>query len=116
MISQRCPRCGSKRIRRGYRPTPIWLKILFRYNLLCDSCNWEFTGFAVPGTVSTKSAKKQKRSRNVEEDKPDAVEDKSAEIIEKTELTDLPPIISTEEVPAASTEKKKRKKRAKVKL
>lgn len=61
MISQRCPKCHSNRIRRGYRPTPIWSKIVFRYNLLCDSCNWEFTGFAVPGTVTVKPTKKQKK-------------------------------------------------------
>jgi len=51
MISQRCPRCKSKRIRRGYRETPFWSKILFRYHLLCDNCNWTFAGFAVPFTV-----------------------------------------------------------------
>ena len=62
MISQKCPRCGSKRIRRGYRPTPSWLIIFFRYYLLCDSCNWEFTGFAVPGTVSSKPTKKRKKT------------------------------------------------------
>lgn len=62
MISQKCPKCFSKRIRRGYRPTPLWSKILFRYNLLCDNCNWEFTGFAVPGTVSSKPTKRSKKS------------------------------------------------------
>ena len=61
MISQRCPRCHSSRIRSGYRPTPIWSKIMFRYNLLCDGCNWEFKGFAVPGTVSSKPSKKRKK-------------------------------------------------------
>lgn len=60
MISQRCPKCKSDRIRRGYRPTSIFYKILFRYNLLCDKCNWEFRGFAVPGTVDTKSKSKRK--------------------------------------------------------
>lgn len=60
MISQRCPKCSSSRIRRGYRPTPLWAKLLFRYNLLCDACNWEFKGFAVPGTVTNKPARKEK--------------------------------------------------------
>jgi hypothetical protein len=60
MISQKCPKCHSRRIRRGYRPTPFLLKCLFRFNLLCDTCNWEFVGFAVPGTLSTKSKKKKK--------------------------------------------------------
>ena len=62
MISQRCPKCGSSRIRRGYRPTTIFSKLFCRYNLLCDGCNWEFKGFAVPGTVSWKPKRKQKNS------------------------------------------------------
>jgi hypothetical protein len=60
MISQKCPKCRSSRVRRGYRPTPFLLKCLFRFNLLCDTCNWEFVGFAVPGTLSSKSKKKKK--------------------------------------------------------
>ncbi|MGI8789221.1 MAG: hypothetical protein ACR2HG_15890 [Pyrinomonadaceae bacterium] len=62
MATQNCPRCSSNRVRRGYRPTPILSKIFFRYNLLCDNCNWEFKGFAIPGTVSTKPAKRRKKS------------------------------------------------------
>jgi hypothetical protein len=65
MISQKCPKCLSDRVRRGYRPTPIWSKILFRYNLLCDNCNWEFTGFAVPGTVSAKPSKRPKKNQPI---------------------------------------------------
>ena len=61
MISQRCPKCLSNRVRRGYRPTPFWSKVLFRYNLLCDNCNWEFKGFAVPGTVSAKPTRTPKK-------------------------------------------------------
>lgn len=64
MVSQRCPRCTSRRVRRGYRPTPLWSKFLFRYHLLCDACNWEFIGFAVPGTVSTKPTKRRKSSNS----------------------------------------------------
>lgn len=67
MISQNCPKCHSSRIRRGYRPTPIWSKVLFRYNLLCDGCNWEFTGFAVPGTVTNKPNRKPKNRKKNEE-------------------------------------------------
>lgn len=62
MISQNCPKCSSNRVRRGYRHTPLWSKILFRYNLLCDACNWEFKGFAVPGTVAYKSKNKKRKS------------------------------------------------------
>jgi hypothetical protein len=64
MISQRCPKCYSSRIRRGYRPTPFFVKLLCRFNLLCDTCNWEFVGFAVPGTLSSKSKKKKKKIDN----------------------------------------------------
>lgn len=64
MISQRCPKCQSSRIRRGYRHTSVVSKFVFRYYLLCDGCNWEFKGFAVPGTVeyASKARKKKKRS------------------------------------------------------
>lgn len=74
MISQRCPKCNSSRIRAGYRPTPLWSKLFFRYNLLCDSCNWQFSGFAVPGTVSSKSKSSRKKqpetSRGEEKEQP----------------------------------------------
>jgi hypothetical protein len=60
MISQRCPKCRSSRIRRGYRPTSFISKIFFRYHLLCNRCNWEFTGFAVPGTVEVKPERKKR--------------------------------------------------------
>ena len=59
MISQRCPKCRSSRIRRGYRPTPLWRKIFGIYNLLCNDCNLLFKGFAVPGTVPKHSRKKR---------------------------------------------------------
>ncbi len=62
MTTQKCPRCNSQRVRRGYRPTSLFSKILFRYNLLCDNCNWEFKGFAIPGTVSTRPTKKRKKT------------------------------------------------------
>jgi hypothetical protein len=61
MISQNCPKCGSNRVRHGYRPTPLWSKLIFRYHLLCDNCNWEFKGFAVPGTVSSKPTRRPKK-------------------------------------------------------
>jgi hypothetical protein len=67
VIFSKCPRCGSGRIRRGYRPSSVLLKLFGRYNLLCDECNWEFTGFAIPGTVSAKPTKKRKKPN----EKPD---------------------------------------------
>ncbi len=53
MISQRCPKCKSKRVRRGYNKTPLLLRLFGLYELLCDNCNLLFRGFAVPGTVTT---------------------------------------------------------------
>jgi len=51
MLMRRCPKCGSDRIRQGYKRT-FWLLRLFGiYNLLCDHCNWLFTGFVLPGTA-----------------------------------------------------------------
>jgi transposase-like protein len=65
MISQSCPKCSSKRVRKGYHPTPLWSKLFFRYNLLCDSCNLQFTGFAVPGTVSAKPLRSPKKQQSL---------------------------------------------------
>lgn len=82
MISQRCPKCQSNRIRRGYRPTPFWSKILCRYRLLCDNCNWEFIGFAVPGTVGIKSPKKSKKTDKLSETLAESVEKNEQNLLE----------------------------------
>lgn len=66
MAAQKCPRCGSSRIRAGYHSTSILKKLLFRYSLLCDECNWEFEGFAVPGTISRKTRKKGKKATAIQ--------------------------------------------------
>lgn len=66
MISQRCPKCRSDRVRRGYKSTPLISKLIFRYYLLCDRCNWQFKGFAVPGTVEFGSSKSKKRRPKTE--------------------------------------------------
>jgi transposase-like protein len=69
MISQKCPKCKSDRVRRGYRKTSIFLKIIARYHLLCDACNWEFTGFALPGTVTSKPKRKKiQKEQNINQD------------------------------------------------
>ena len=86
MISQKCPKCNSSRVRRGYRPTPFFLKCVFRFNLLCDTCNWEFVGFAVPGTLSSKPNKKKKKtiSEKVAEDAGAPAEKAEGKSIGKT--------------------------------
>ena len=57
MISQKCPKCRSSRIRKGYKPTPLLLRLVGIHYLLCNHCNLLFTGFAVPGTVGRSSRK-----------------------------------------------------------
>lgn len=66
MISQNCPKCRSSRVRRGYRPTPFLLKLIGRYNLLCDGCNLEFRGFAVPFTVNAGSRRSSRPVKKVQ--------------------------------------------------
>ena len=61
MIGQRCPKCKSSRLRRGYKPTPFFLRMFGIYSLLCDDCNLLFKGFAVPGTVPRHGSKKKKQ-------------------------------------------------------
>lgn len=60
VVSQRCPKCRSSRIRRGYRNTPLLLPMIGVYSLLCDNCNLLFTGFAVPGTVPPRGSRRRK--------------------------------------------------------
>jgi hypothetical protein len=61
MISQKCPKCRSSRIRKGYKPTPLLLRLVGIHYLLCNHCNLLFTGFAVPGTVGRSSRKSSGR-------------------------------------------------------
>ena len=60
MMKPRCPKCRSSRIRRGYKPTPLVLRMFGIYNLLCDHCNLLFTGFAFPGTVPKPGSRRKK--------------------------------------------------------
>lgn len=60
-MGPRCPKCNSTRIRRGYKPTPLLMRIFGIYNLLCDHCNLLFRGFAIPGTVPKHSGKKKRQ-------------------------------------------------------
>ncbi len=62
MISQRCPKCRSSRIRRGYKPTPLLLRLVGIHHLLCNHCNLLFTGFAVPGTLGKPGRRHETRS------------------------------------------------------
>ena len=61
MIAQRCPKCHSSRVRRGYEDTPLLLRLIGIYSLLCDNCNLLFKGFALPGTVPPRGTHRRKR-------------------------------------------------------
>ena len=74
----KCPVCKSSRIRRGYRSTPFWSKVIFLFNLLCDNCNWEFAGFALPWTIPSKTTKRSK------------VKNVNSEAVERNPISDVP--------------------------
>jgi hypothetical protein len=76
MISQRCPKCRSSRIRKGYKPTPLLFRLVGIHYLLCNHCNLLFTGFAVPGTVGRPGRKSAERSGSGE-NKPRSPESSS---------------------------------------
>ncbi len=52
MAASRCPKCGSARVQRGFNDAPLVLRMIGVCELLCNNCNAEFRGFALPGTVS----------------------------------------------------------------
>jgi hypothetical protein len=41
-----CPSCGSSRVRSGYRPAPLPLRVIGIRALLCDNCNLQFRAFS----------------------------------------------------------------------
>ena len=50
-------------MRRGYKDTPLVLRMIGVYNLLCDNCNLLFRGFAVPGTVPPRGSHRRHHSQ-----------------------------------------------------
>ncbi len=50
-------------MRRGYTDTPLLLRLIGVYNLLCDNCNLLFRGFAVPGTVPARGTHRRHHHR-----------------------------------------------------
>ncbi len=70
MISQRCPKCRSSHIRKGYKPTPLLFRLVGIHYLLCNHCNLLFTGFAVPGTVGRPNRKPHRSGPETKEQPP----------------------------------------------
>lgn len=117
MATQKCPKCGSKRVRQGYRHTSIFLKLIFRYHLLCNNCNWEFVGFAIPGTVSIK-AKVKKKYPDPNFKKPTNLEKESEQSIGTASNGDFQPENhqQSENLGNSSPQKIKVRKRVKVRF
>lgn len=61
MLTPRCPKCGSHKIRRGYRRMRLILRLFGIHSLLCDHCNWLFTGFAFPGVLPREARRRSNR-------------------------------------------------------
>lgn len=51
-------------MRRGYTDSPLLLRMIGVYNLLCDNCNLLFRGFALPGTVPERGTHRRHRRRH----------------------------------------------------
>jgi hypothetical protein len=51
-------------VRRGYTDSPLPLRMIGVYNLLCDNCNLLFRGFALPGTVPARGTHRRHHRRH----------------------------------------------------
>ncbi|MGB9180253.1 MAG: hypothetical protein WCB68_13555 [Pyrinomonadaceae bacterium] len=51
MWKPRCPKCGSAKVRRGYKKTHTLLRLFGIRHLLCQNCHKPFTGFVTPGSL-----------------------------------------------------------------
>lgn len=64
MFRQRCPRCKSSRIQYGYNDAPLRLRLVGVNELLCNNCNLEFRGFALPGTLKREASSRAETGDN----------------------------------------------------
>ena len=60
----RCPRCESARVQLGYGDPPLHLRLLCIRELLCNNCNLEFRGFALPRQVKRGRSDQPDDTRN----------------------------------------------------
>ena len=72
-----------------------------RYNLLCNSCNWEFVGFAVPGTVPEGNRKRVKASAEDIKFTPLEYASETKEVAENIELSETITSSENSEIEAA---------------
>lgn len=59
-----CRSCGSSKVRTGYQPPPLLLRLLFVRTMLCDSCNRQFYAFRLRPPVSHREKHRSRRRSN----------------------------------------------------
>lgn len=64
MLTPRCPRCKSRRIQHGFNDAPLGLRLVGIRELLCNNCNLEFKGFALPGSLKRVPSSREESSVN----------------------------------------------------
>jgi hypothetical protein len=96
MFNLKCPLCGSKRIKRGYRETPFLWRIIGKHYLLCSRCNWEFDAVILFSGLPSRSQRRRYKEEEKLEDwlakqeKPQSQIDtiiKERRIVKETELS-----------------------------
>lgn len=56
----KCPACRSKRVYKGYRPPPLFLRIFLIHEYLCEDCNLQFRAFSILPPRSRRRGKQGK--------------------------------------------------------
>lgn len=74
-----CPSCGSSRIRRDYRPAPLYMRVLGVRSLLCDYCNRQFRAFSPtppPSRAPRETGRRRLAPANIESKRVPVVSEK----------------------------------------
>lgn len=68
----RCPACRSQRVYKGYRLTPLLLRVIRIHEFLCEDCNLQFRAFSLlpPRTRKRKRQKNQVQNNHLPETEP----------------------------------------------
>ena len=64
-MKPRCPKCGSTKVRRGYKRTNAFLRLFGIRQLLCQNCHTPFAGFVKSGARPS-----QRKSESLSERRP----------------------------------------------
>ncbi len=57
-----CRSCGSEKIRSGYEPPPLLLRLLLVRTILCDSCNAQYRAFSLRTLDTGRERRKSRRA------------------------------------------------------